>query len=222
MISLLIFDLDGTLVDSKQDIADALNFALVSEGFSSLEPSAIHDMVGRGARHLVQDALGNPSNDVLARVFLAFWNRYEAHLLDRTQLYPGVREFLENSHHPHKAVVTNKPIGFTHKILQGLKIDHFFRWVIGGDSLGVQKPDPSVLDSIFSDLGERPEGLMVGDSDVDIDCGRGAGLLTCAVTYGFRSREELEVSQPDYMIDNFEQLSQIPILQMREKKTASS
>jgi len=213
MVSLLIFDLDGTLVDSKQDIANALNFALSQEGCDTLDMSAIQDMVGRGARHLVQEALGNPSNEVLARVFLAFWNRYEEHLLDQTRLYPGVLDFLEASDHPHKAVVTNKPIGFTHKILKGLKIDSFFRWVIGGDSLAVQKPDPSVLDPIFKDLAEKPKGLMIGDSDVDIDCGRAAGLYTCAVTYGFRSRQELEAANPDFIIDEFEALSEIPLLQ---------
>ena len=211
MLSLLVFDLDGTLIDSQQDIADSLNFALRQEGFPALSEQTIRDLVGRGARRLVMEAIGNPTDEQLGRVFLAFWNHYEAHCLDRTCLYPFVREFLESHAHIPMAVVTNKPELFSRKILKGLGVDSHFRWLIGGDTLGTQKPDARVLDPIFADLGGRVKAMIVGDSDVDIECGKAAGLLTCAVSYGFRDRSELADLKPDYLIDRLDELPRLPV-----------
>jgi len=213
MSPVLIFDLDGTLIDSKKDIADSLNFALAQEGFETLPTSKIEEMVGHGAKTLVRDALGNPSDEALGRVFLSFWNRYHDHLLDATKLYPGVLEFLENYPQITKAVVTNKPELFSQKILEGLGIRSHFRWLIGGDTLPIQKPNPDVCAPIFRELGEPVSGVMVGDSHVDIECGRAAGLKTCAVSYGFRPREELLNYQPDFLIDHFSDFSGLPFLQ---------
>ncbi|MCE9625117.1 MAG: HAD-IA family hydrolase [Deltaproteobacteria bacterium] len=213
MSPVLIFDLDGTLIDSKRDIADSLNFALAQEGFDTLPASKIEEMVGHGAKTLVRDALGNPSDEALGRVFLSFWNRYHDHLLDETKLYPGVLDFLENYPQITKAVVTNKPELFSQKILEGLGIRSHFRWLIGGDTLPIQKPNPEVFAPIFRELGEPVSGVMVGDSHVDIECGRAAGLKTCAVSYGFRPREELLNYQPDFLIDRFSDFSALPFLQ---------
>jgi 2-phosphoglycolate phosphatase len=216
MISLLIFDLDGTLIDSKKDIAVSLNAALEQEGFAPLSEKTVQDLVGRGAQRLVMEALGNPTGEQLGRVFLNFWNHYDAHCLDRTSLYPGVREFLESCTDIPMAVVTNKPELFSRKILQGLGVASRFRWLIGGDTLGVQKPDPRVLDPIFAELGGKPEALIVGDSEIDIDCGRDAGLWTCAVTYGFRGREELLALKPDFLIDRIEELPGLPVFPLND------
>jgi phosphoglycolate phosphatase len=221
MLPLLIFDLDGTLIDSKKDIADSLNYSLATEGFSTLPDEQIENLVGRGARQLVCQAIGNPTDDELGKVFRTFWNHYYAHLLDQTMLYPGVLNFLESFSHLSKAVVTNKPEIFSKKILEGLKIDHHFRWVIGGDTLPIQKPNPQVFDPILQDLGVPVQALMIGDSDVDIECGRAAGFLTCAVTYGFRPRQELELVRPDFIIDGFEELEQLPIFSEGFKQEAS-
>ncbi len=212
MSPVLIFDLDGTLIDSKKDIADSLNYALAQEGFATLPDRTIEEMVGHGAKTLVRDALGNPSDEALGRVFLTFWNYYQEHLLDQTRLYPGVEGFLESHSHLPKAVVTNKPELFSQKILEGLGVRGHFRWLIGGDTLPIHKPDPQVFEPIFRDLGGRVEGVMVGDSHVDIECGRAAGLATCAVSYGFRPREELLAYEPDYLIDDFEDFLHLPFL----------
>ncbi|MDL1872851.1 HAD family hydrolase [Deltaproteobacteria bacterium PRO3] len=212
MSPVLIFDLDGTLIDSKKDIADSLNYALEREGFATLPDKKIEELVGHGAKTLVRDALGNPSDEALGRVFLTFWNRYHDHLLDQTRLYPGVLEFLEEYRHLPKAVVTNKPELFSQKILEGLGVRSHFRWLIGGDTLPIQKPDPEVFRPIFRDLGAPAPGVMVGDSHVDIECGRAAGLATCAVSYGFRPREELLAYEPDYLIDSFADFSRLPFL----------
>ena len=213
MSPVLIFDLDGTLIDSKQDIADSLNYALAREGFATLPDSKIEELVGHGAKTLVRDALGNPSDEALGRVFLTFWNYYHDHLLDRTRLYPGVLDFLEEFQHLPKAVVTNKPELFSKKILEGLGVRSHFRWLIGGDTLAVQKPNPEVFAPIFRDLGTESSGVMVGDSHVDIECGRAAGLQTCAVSYGFRPRHELLAYRPDFLIDAFSEFSALPFLQ---------
>ena len=133
------------------------------------------------------------------------------HLLDETVLYPGVKEFLDSTEGYGRAVATNKPYDFSKKILEGLKIDRHFRWLIGGDSLSVQKPSPQVFDPIFAEFQERPRGIIIGDSQIDIDCGKAAGLLTCGVTYGYRDREEIVAAKPDFMIDRFEELKGLPL-----------
>lgn len=221
MVSLIIFDLDGTLVDSKKDIADSLNLSLSACGFSTLSQEKIEDLVGRGARQLVKEAIGDPSDEVLWRVFQRFCQTYDEHLLDFTRLYPGVREFLESHSELPMAVVTNKPQHFSKKILEGLKIDHHFRWLIAGDTLTVQKPDPQVLQPILQETGPFEQALIVGDSDVDIFLGKAAGLLTCAVSYGFRPRKELELLQPDFLIDRFTELSQLPLFTSGAAQEAS-
>jgi len=205
MAQLLIFDLDGTLVDSKKDIAVSLNRALEQEGFSPLPQKQIEDLVGWGAKHLVREALGHPSDEELQRVFASFWQHYDQNLLNETALYPGVRDFLEHSDSWRKAVITNKPFIWTEKILAGLKLDSFFEWVIGGDSLAVQKPDPAVLGPIQKDLGEIARGIMIGDSLVDLEFGKSIGFKTCAVTHGFGLAEELRVAEPDFLVEDFSQ-----------------
>ena len=210
MTPLILFDLDGTLVDSKMDIANSLNFALAEEGMPALPHGQIAALVGHGAKTLVRDALGNPSEERLGRVFQNFWRRYNDHCLDETKLYPGVADFLDKHREWPMAVVTNKPELFSRKILEGLRVGSHFRWLIGGDTLTVQKPDPAVFDPIFRELGGPVRGMMVGDSHVDIECGRAARLLTCAVTYGFRSRQELLEYRPDFLIEHFSELDSLP------------
>ncbi len=212
MIELLIFDLDGTLIDSKADIANSVNAALTEEGFPTLPQKTIEGFVGRGMMYLIRDVIGEPTEEQAKKVAQNFWNHYMDHLLDQTKMYPGVLEFLKEFPHIEKAVVTNKPYAFSKKILEGLNIQHHFRWLIGGDSLAHQKPSPKMLDPIFEDLGRKPKSLIVGDSQIDVDCGKAAGILTCGVTYGFREAEELIACQPDYLIHDFSELSQLPCL----------
>jgi len=213
MHRLLIFDLDGTLIDSKKDIAVSLNHALQAEGFPTLSDQVIQDLVGRGARRLVKEAIGNPTDEQLGKVFLTFWNHYHEHCLDHTDLYPGVRELLERHRDLPMAVVTNKPELFSKKILEALDINRYFRWLIAGDTLATQKPDPKVFEPILKDLAGPVHAIIVGDSDVDINCGKAAGFKTCAVTYGFRTRAELEEYEPDFMIDRLEELSELSFFQ---------
>ena len=213
MLPLLIFDLDGTLIDSKKDIALSLNYALSSEGFPKLPEEEIFQLVGWGARQLVEEAIGNPTKDVLDRVYQHFADYYDEHLLDHTRLYPGVEEFLNRSKQMKKAVVTNKPELLSKKIVKGLGIQHHFQWLIGGDTLPVQKPNPQVFAPIKNSIQKDERPIMIGDSAVDIDCGKAAGFMTCGVSYGFRPRAELVEAKPDFLIDRFEEIYDLPIFQ---------
>lgn len=211
MAKLLLFDLDGTLIDSRRDIADSLNYALRKEGFSELPRKKIEDLVGWGAKQLVKDALGNPSEADLMRVFGTFWDRYDAHLLDETRPYEGVVEFLEATGDWRRAVVTNKPEGFSRKIIKGLQLEKYFEWIIGGDSLAVRKPDPEVLNPIRSSLGTWETGVMIGDSVVDLEFGKAAGLVNCTLTHGFGIRDELVALSPDFLVEDFWELASLPL-----------
>lgn len=215
MAKLLVFDLDGTLVDSRRDIADSLNFALKQEGFAQLPQKKIEDLVGWGAKQLVKEALGNPNEADLMRVFLSFWDRYDAHLLDHTRPYDGALEFLEATGDWQRAVITNKPEGFSRKIIQGLGLEKYFQWVIGGDSLAVRKPDVGVLHPIRDALRNWEIGVMVGDSVVDLQFGKATGLINCALTHGFGIHEELAAMAPDYLVKDFWELAGLTIFGKR-------
>ncbi|MBF0493026.1 MAG: HAD-IA family hydrolase [Deltaproteobacteria bacterium] len=217
MHGLLLFDLDGTLLDSKKDIALSVNYALSSTGNKELPEETIIDFVGRGLPQLIGDCLNSSERDPVQTVVEAFWTHYQEHLLDHSQLYPGVLDFLQQDQHHKKAVVTNKPYAFSKKILEELNISHHFDWLIGGDSLPIQKPDAGILKPILDDLKRKglstQKILMVGDSKIDIDTGKNAGIQTCGVTYGLRPRQELVDCQPDYLIENFGEFSKIGFFQ---------
>jgi phosphoglycolate phosphatase len=206
-VRLVVFDLDGTLVDSKVDLANSVNFALGAFGFSSLPNETIYSYVGRGASMLIQQSLGADGRAILPRVLETFLAHYREHLLDTTVLYPGVRESLEAHNGKFEmAILTNKPVDMTRTILTGLSLSRHFVDVRGGDSFGNKKPHPEGLLQILKDRGASPaESLMVGDSVNDILAGQGAGVATCGVTYGL-STEGFSEHPPDFTIDRFPEL----------------
>lgn len=211
MTPLIVFDLDGTLVDTKKDIALSLNHALVQEGFAPLAHDHIAAMVGKGARQLVEEALGNPPAEDLQRVFVTFLDHYADHLLDHSEVYPGVEDFLMAHAQWNLAVVTNKPERHTQKMLAGLNLERHFFAVIGGDTLVQRKPHPSALEVLEQQVGPWEQGFMVGDSLVDLEFGRAGGLITCLLTHGFGLATELEAGRPDYLVEDFLALAQLPI-----------
>ncbi len=217
MTRLLIFDLDGTLVDTKKDIAVSLNHALKQEGFKPLPQAQIEALVGWGAKQLVEEALGNPSAEDLQRVFVTFLNYYEAHLMDHSFIYPGVVEFIEAQIDWEMAVVTNKPEVHSKKLLSGLGLDAYFFSVIGGDTLPTRKPDIEVLNVLRDQIGPWEQGVMVGDSIIDQQFGRDGGLLTCMLTHGFGQIQDLKNAEPDYLVQDFLELAQLPLFQQRSQ-----
>lgn len=206
-VRLLVFDLDGTLVDSKDDLAASVNFALASFGFPALPNPVIHSYVGDGATMLIRRAVPPGENGVAEGVLAAFLEHYSRHLLDSTVPYPGVEETLSAWAGRYRtAVLTNKPIAMTRSILAGLGLSHRFDDVRGGDSFETKKPDPAGLLSLMRTFGASPrETLMVGDSRNDVLAGRGAGASTCGVTYGLGASGFAQ-DPPDFTIDRFPDL----------------
>ena len=174
----LLFDLDGTLVDSRADLINSVNLMLDELGRRTLPDTRVLSFVGEGARALVERALKadqndeTPGCDISCNVDQAleiFRRHYREHLLDQTRVYPGVEQTLARLCHIPKAVVTNKPYEFTIPLLEGVGLSSYFEVVIGGDSLPERKPSPMMLFEAASRCGaQASECLMVGDSSVDV------------------------------------------------------
>lgn len=210
MIRLILFDLDGTLVDSREDVANALNHALSGVGLPPLSVARVAGMIGGGVVNLIQTALGDNNHSRFKKTLASFREHYSEHLLDHTVLYPGVRETLAELGSCTKAVLTNKPTDYSLKILEGLAIGGFFAEVMGGDRKQAKKPAPDAVHELLDKFSLRAEeALMVGDSTIDIETGRNAGIRTGAVTYGFGRRVDLEAARPDYLLDTLRQLAVI-------------
>jgi phosphoglycolate phosphatase len=208
-MDLFIFDLDGTLVDSKLDLAHAVNATRAHMGLPPLEHDLIYSYVGNGAPVLVRRALApeTPEKEV-ERALDFFLTYYREHMLDYTVLYPTVKETLEKLDNGTRrlAVLTNKPVRISVGILDGLGVGrHFFR-VYGGNSFEQKKPHPIGVEALLRESGARKEeALMVGDSAVDIRTARNAGISACGVTYGFQP-ETLKTDPPDFLIERMDQI----------------
>jgi phosphoglycolate phosphatase len=203
----LIFDLDGTLIDSKLDLAHSVNATLEHMGRSPLAHDTVYSYVGNGATVLVRRALGESvSDDECEKGLGYFLAYYREHMLDNTVAYPGVREGLDQLKGKAMAVLTNKPVRFSEEILNGLGLSRYFRFVYGGNSFERKKPDPMGVEIILRDLATSPsDAMMVGDSDVDIRTARNAGIWACGVSYGLGT-ESLRAHPPDLMLDSLAEL----------------
>lgn len=208
-IHLVIFDLDGTLIDSRQDLANAVNATRAHLGLGPLNNERVYSYVGHGAPELIRRSLGKAATDAEissgTKFFLA---HYRAHVLDCTTLYPGVKGSLEHLHDAGKrmAVLTNKPEDMSRAIVEGLGVAGYFFRVYGGDSLETRKPDPLGAEALMKEAGStRAATVMVGDSSVDVLTARNAGIACCAVTYGFQP-ETLADPAPDLLVDQMEQV----------------
>jgi len=202
VLRLLVFDLDGTLIDSRRDLADAANALIVERGGTPLPVDAIASMVGEGAPLLVRRALKAAGTDLqIDRDLPRFLELYDERLLAHTRLYDGTREMLE-ALRPHAtlAILTNKPQRPTEEILDGLGIAHLFSHVVGGDTTHGRKPDPAGLHHLMAVTGASTnETMMIGDSAIDLRTARAAGVRVCLVAYGFgfpTAERELTVPVP--------------------------
>jgi phosphoglycolate phosphatase len=204
----LVFDLDGTLIDSGQDLALSVNATLEHMGRAALRHELIYGYVGKGASKLIEQALGPGATATECEQGLAhFLAHYRAHMLDHTVTYPGVREGLAALAHLPMAVLTNKPVRFSEAIVQGLGLSQYFRFVYGGNSFQTKKPDPAGMEVLLRDFGLAPsEAMIVGDSEVDVLTARNAGTWACGVTYGL-APEKLAEYPPDLLVDSLEELS---------------
>jgi phosphoglycolate phosphatase len=214
-IQLVIFDLDGTLIDSRLDLVHSVNAALRHIDRPELPDDVIASYVGDGAPILIQRALGAEAGDeALVRRGLEFFlSYYREHKLDHTTVYAGIAQALAAIQHSSNgaprqlAVLTNKPVKPSRAIVEALGLGQFFSQVYGGNSFATKKPDPQGARQLLQESDVTPErAAIVGDSQVDVRTGRNAGLWTVGVTYGF-APHTLENEAPDVLVDSAQDLS---------------
>jgi phosphoglycolate phosphatase len=207
-VDLIMFDLDGTLADTGLDLADAVNFTRAKFDLAPLPAQRIHANVGRGVEHLIRSSLPIKNSDHFHEVMRVFLERYDAHLLDKTVLYPGARLVLDHFHDKRRVLVSNKIQRLTEAVVRGLGVEDCFDLILGGDSAAEKKPHPALLTMALEHFQTPPScALMVGDSDIDVEAGKRAGVMTCAVTYGLGDKDLLIAGKPDVSIDHLAQLS---------------
>jgi phosphoglycolate phosphatase len=208
-MDLLIFDLDGTLIDSKLDLAHAVNNTRAHMGLPPLEHERVYSYVGNGAPVLIRRALGPDATEPQVQEALEFFlEYYRDHYLDYTTLYPGVRGSLDRLRDAGKrmAVLTNKPVRISKAILDGLGVGAHFFQVYGGNSFDFKKPHPIGVETLVREAGVSPaRTLMIGDSSVDVQTAINARIQSCGVTYGFQP-ETLADPAPDRLVDRMEDL----------------
>lgn len=206
----LIFDLDGTLIDSKRDLIRSVNAMLRELRRGELAEETISGYIGHGAPQLVARAMGNGSTEEERQRALQFFlSYYEEHKMDSTCAYPGVAETLEQLARMPMAVLTNKPVRISVRILDELGLSQYFRAIYGGNSFETKKPDPLGARTILRELGAAPgEALLVGDSEVDVQTARNAGTLAAAVNYGFGVHDR-GAYPADIYLERFDELATV-------------
>jgi phosphoglycolate phosphatase len=211
----LLFDLDGTLVDSRADLIHSINLMLEELGRAALPDARVSNFIGEGVRLLVERSLRATQNDLpceaeIDRALAIYRRHYREHLLDQTRVYPEVEATLDRLAHLPKAVVTNKPYDFTILLLEGIGLRKRFDVILGGDSLPERKPSPLMLVEAARQCdADISHCLMVGDSRVDVAAGRAAGMKTCGYIPGFRGRTELAEAGADFLIERFSELGML-------------
>ncbi len=218
-LKLLVFDLDGTLIDSAQDLCNSVNAALKEVNLGPLPDPVIAGFVGNGAPMLMRRSLALAGNttpdqvgdDLFSKAYAFFLQYYREHKLDFTYAYEGVLDALKALHELHDApdgpsrimaVLTNKPVRPARGICEGLGLADYFLHIYGGDSFPLKKPDPLGLRSLMEETGSRPEEtVMIGDSRVDVETARNAGAWAIGCVFGFGPQNLLQ-SPPDVLVDS--------------------
>jgi len=212
-IRLLIFDLDGTLVDSRLDLTNSINAMLRQFRKPELPCDVIASYIGDGAPMLVRRALGDPDEEAVVQealnYFLAY---YREHKLDNTRVYDGVLDMLDavrSDGGRRLAVLSNKPVGPSRAIVDALEMRRFFFEVFGGNSFHTKKPDPQGVFELIRQAECQPQqAVIIGDSDIDVLTARNAGIFSLGVSYGF-APHTFEAAPPDVLVDRPEQIIEV-------------
>ncbi|HLJ27287.1 MAG TPA: HAD-IA family hydrolase [Candidatus Angelobacter sp.] len=215
-VRLLIFDLDGTLVDSRLDLANSVNAMLEHFGKPLLPNDVIASYIGDGAPMLVRRSLGDPDDEAYVQSALEFFLLYyRAHKLDNTFVYPGIKESLDSIRSSRNgttikmSVLSNKPVGPSRAIVEALGLGSYFFQVYGGNSFHTKKPDPTGVQALLQESGADPgQTVIVGDSDVDVLTARNAGIYSIGVNYGFAPHTFLD-APPDVLVETPEEISHL-------------
>lgn len=208
-VKLIIFDLDGTIIDSSGDITDSINYAIEPYGAAPLTVRETISLVGEGISRLMEKVIEkegmDADRDYLIKRFLEY---YSGHLVDKTTVYPGVKEALEKLNGYKKALISNKRESLSSEILKTLELSKYFDLVVGSDTTPEKKPSPVPVQYTLSKFDVSPEeAVIVGDSNYDIEAGRAAGIKTIAVTYGYRTLDMLRAA--DFIIDRMDELTDV-------------
>lgn len=207
-IKLILFDLDGTLVDTSRDITKALNYAIKPYSPKILTVEDTIKMIGEGITKLVEGLLENEKSQVKDVAIKRFLDYYSEHLIDYASIYPHVRETLERLDGYKKAVISNKREFLSIRLLDKINLLKYFDLVVGSDTTSEKKPSALPVKYALSRLCAEPdESVIVGDSNYDIEAGKKAGIKTIAVTYGYKQRYLL--MNADYIIDSLQELPQL-------------
>lgn len=207
-VDALFFDLDGTLIDSKHDLAQAVRYIQKKYRHVLSTDEEVGTFIGDGVLKLVQRALPDFHASRFEEAVLVFKDYYRAHCMDHTYVYPGVFEMLRYFRYKKLAVVTNKPVRISGRLLEGLKLSRYFQLVIGGDSLPNKKPHPEPMLNAMKTLTlrDRKKVLMVGDSSNDIQAGQAAKIRTCGILSNIGDPKKLLISRPDFVISDMREL----------------
>jgi 2-phosphoglycolate phosphatase len=206
-IDLVLFDLDGVLIDSSEDISYSVNRTLKEFGFDELEKREIVSFLGHGPKDLIDRAFGEQNNILKANALKYYKNFYYSNCTNKTFLFDDVKDFLKKISMKKKAVVTNKLENPSRKILEYLDILPDFDIIVGPDSIAKLKPNPEGILKVIDNLNiDNMKTLMIGDSDVDIIAGKTAGVYTCGVKNRFGNQENLVNSKPNFIVNNLNEL----------------
>ncbi len=209
MKQLIIYDLDGTLVDTLEDITCAANHMLRMLQTPGVLAREVRGYIGCGVQELVKRCVKTEDPKRIEYGVSVYRAYYARHMLDQSRLYPGAQAVLDYFKARRQAVITNKPNPFSREILTALGVADYFFEIIAGDSAYPKKPDPAAALAIMQQAGSHPEEtLLIGDSPIDIETGRRAGVATVGILHGFSDKDELLAAAPDLLVRDFAELLQ--------------
>lgn len=207
MKRLILYDLDGTLVDTLQDITIAANHMLAQLCLPALTADEVKPFVGRGVLELIARCLNTDGSDAIDHGMHVYRAYYGQHLMDHSRLYPGARELLEHFTPRLQGVVTNKPNPYSTQLLEGLGVAGYFLEIIGGEGTYPRKPSPAGVQALMARAqAAADDTVFIGDSAVDVETGRRAGIMTVTVGHGLGDESELRAAQPDRFVADFAEL----------------
>jgi phosphoglycolate phosphatase len=219
-IKLIILDLDGTVIDSLNDLTDATNHMLSQLGREKLSGQQVRKLVGQGARKLVERAMPDANPAEIEYALCIFLSYNSSHIAEKTRLYPGVRETLSSLRDSgfRLVVISNKNVALCRKVIATLGMSDFFDVVMGADTMAFRKPSPEPIIKMLQAFALSPfNAVIVGDSINDVAAGKAAGVMTVGCTYGYGDMSELV--EADYLVETFPELLELPILK-RKRCTA--
>mgnify|MGYP001009503895 FL=1 len=206
-VEFMIFDFDGTLVQSGEDISNSVKFTLAALNLPSIDQQEILTFIGDGVVKLIERAIGDAGKTYQEQAMAIFTDHYNRHMLDHAALYPGVYDLLRHFSGKRKIILTNKRYKFTEKMASALNIADFFDEIIGADSTPYIKPDPQLIKTVLERFPvEKKKTIIIGDGVNDILLARNSGIVSCAFLNGLGKRDELLALEPDIVFEQFEEL----------------